>query len=162
MNKIKIEIKWAIIFSITLLVWMVLEKMVGLHSQHIDKHMIYTNFFAIPAIAIYVFALRDKRKNFYNGVMTYKQGFIAGIIITVIVAVLSPLTQYIISVYITPEYFPNVIDYVVSHGEMTQEAAEKQFNLKNYILMGFISALLMGLITSAVVAIFTRKKISAE
>ena len=102
MKKIKIEIKWAILFSITLLVWMVLEKLVGLHSQHIDKHMIYTNFFAIPAIIIYVLALRDKRKNFYEGVMTYKQGFIAGIIITVIVAALSPLTQYITSIYITP------------------------------------------------------------
>jgi hypothetical protein len=158
MKTIKIEIKWAIIFSITLLVWMVLEKLVGLHSQHIDKHMIYTNFFAIPAIAIYVFALLDKRKNFYNGVMTYKQGFITGLIITVIVAALSPLTQYITSVFITPEYFPNVIDYVVSHGKMTQEAAEKQFNLHNYIIQGLIGALAMGLVTSAIVAIFTKKK----
>jgi len=134
MKNIKIEIKWAIIFSITLLVWMVLERLVGLHSVHIDKHMIYTNFFAIPAIAIYVFALLDKRKNFYNGIMTYKQGLIAGLIITLIVAALSPLTQYITSIYITPEYFPNVIEYVVSHGEMTQEAAEKQFNLQSYII----------------------------
>lgn len=162
MKKIKIEIKWAILFSISLLVWMVLEKLVGLHSAHIDKHMIYTNFFAIPAIAIYVFALLDKRKNFYSGVMTYKQGFIAGLIITVIVAALSPLTQYITSIYITPEYFPNVIEYVVSHDKMTQEAAEKQFNLQSYIIQGLIGAFVMGLITSAVVAIFTRKKITVE
>jgi hypothetical protein len=158
MKKFNIEIKWAIRFAITLLLWMVLEKMVGLHDQHIDKHMIYTNFFAIPAIAIYVFALLDKRKNFYGGVMTYAQGFIAGLIITIIVAALSPLTQYITSVYITPEYFPNVIDYVVSHDQMTQEAAEKQFNLQSYIFQGFIGTLVMGIVTSAVVAIFTKKK----
>ena len=38
---------------------------------HIDKHVVYTNFYALPAILVYVFALLDKRKNFYNGKMTY-------------------------------------------------------------------------------------------
>jgi hypothetical protein len=113
MKKIKIEIKWAIIFVVMTLIWMVLEKLVGLHDEHIDKHPIYTNFIAIPAIAIYVFALLDKRKNFYKGAMTYKQGFITGLIITAIVTVLSPLTQYITSTIITPEYFPNMINYSV-------------------------------------------------
>ncbi|MBN1186959.1 MAG: DUF4199 domain-containing protein [Bacteroidales bacterium] len=158
MNKINIEIKWAIIFSVITLIWMLLEKLVGLHSEHIDKHIVYTNLFAIPAIIIYVLALIDKRKNYYKGVMTYKQGFITGLIITVIVVILSPLTQYITSAFITPEYFPNVINYVVNKGKMTQEAAEKQFNLQNYIIQGIIAALLMGLITSAIVAIFTKKR----
>ena len=68
MKKYSIEIKWAIIFAVTTLVWMFLEKLVGLHSEHIDKHSIYTNFIAIPAIIIYVLALLDKRKNFYSGI----------------------------------------------------------------------------------------------
>lgn len=50
MQKYRIELKWAIIFMVTTLAWMILEKLVGLHSTHIGKHMIYTNFFAIPAI----------------------------------------------------------------------------------------------------------------
>ena len=64
MKKIQIEIKWAIIFVIMTLIWMILEKVAGLHDEHIDKHPIFTNFIAIPAIAIYVFAILDKRKNF--------------------------------------------------------------------------------------------------
>ena len=71
MSKYKIEIKWAIIFLLMGLVWMVLEKAFGFHDVHIDKHPIYTNLVAIPAIAIFVFALLDKRKNYYNGSMTY-------------------------------------------------------------------------------------------
>jgi hypothetical protein len=62
------------------------------------------------------FALLDKRKNFYNGVMTYKQGFITGLIITAIVTIFSPLTQWIISNVITPDYFKNVIQYSVETG----------------------------------------------
>ena len=158
MKKIKIEIKWAIIFVVMTLIWMVLEKLVGLHDEHIDKHPIYTNFIAIPAIAIYVFALLDKRKNFYKGAMTYKQGFITGLIITAIVTVLSPLTQYITSTIITPEYFPNMINYSVETGKLTQEAAEEYFNLKNYLLQVIIGTPLMGILTTAIVAIFTRKK----
>lgn len=158
MKKYSIEIKWAIIFAVTTLVWMFLEKLVGLHSEHIDKHSIYTNFIAIPAIIIYVLALLDKRKNFYSGIMTYKQGFVSGLIITLIVTVLSPLTQFITSTIITPEYFPNVIKHVVSHELMKQEEAEKFFNLNAYIVQGLIGAFVMGLITTAIVAIFTRRK----
>lgn len=158
MQKYRIELKWAIIFMVTTLAWMILEKLVGLHSIHIDKHMIYTNFFAIPAIVIYVLALLDKRKNFYGGQMTYQQGFLTGLWISLIVTILSPLTQYIISMVITPDYFSTVIDYVVKNDMMTEEAARKQFNLKNYIIQATIGALIMGVVTSAIVAIFTRKR----
>lgn len=158
MKNIKIEIKWAIIFALMTLLWMVLERSVGLHDTHIDKHAVYTNFIAIPAISVYVFALLDKRKNFYHGKMTYLQGFICGLIITLFVTVLSPLTQYITSTIITPDYFENAIAYGVSTGKITPEAAEDYFNLENYIIQGLIGAPFMGLITTALVAIFTRKK----
>ena len=158
MKNVSIEIKWAIIFAVVGLLWMFLEKLAGLHDEHIDKHATYSSLFSIPAIAVYVFALLDKRKNFYHGVMTYKQGFITGLIISVFVAVLSPLTQYITSTIITPEFFSNATNYAVSEGKMTQEAAENYFNMQCYIVQGLIWSLGMGVLTSAIVAIFTRKK----
>jgi len=158
MKNLNIEIKWAIIFSVMQLLWMLLERLTGLHSVHIHKHAIITNVITIPAIAIYVFALLDKRKNFYQGIMTYKQGFVSGLTITLFVTVFSILTQYITSTIISPDYFTNVIKYVVSEGQMTQEAAENRFNLKSYIIQAPIGAFIMGLLTAAIVAIFTRKK----
>ena len=158
MKNVKIEIKWALVFCVMMLLWMLLERLAGLHSQHIDKHPIFTNFIAIPAIATYVFALLDKRKNFYGGVMTYMQCFVSGLIITVIVTVLSPLIQYITSTIITPDYFSNVIKYSVSEGKMTKEAAEEYFNLKSYIVQGLIGTPIMGMITTAIVSIFTKRK----
>jgi len=158
MKNYKIEIKWAFIFVAMTLIWMILEKIAGLHSDHIDKHYIYTNFISIPAIAVFVLALLDKRKNYYSGVMSYKQGFRSGLIITLIVTILSPLTQAITSLVISPEYFPNIIEYTVNSGQTTREEAEKFFNLKSYIIEGLIGAPIMGLITTAIVAIFTRSK----
>ena len=159
MNKIKIEIKWALLFIIMGLLWMFLERLLGLHDEHIAKHAVYTNFIAIPAILIYVFALLDKRKNYYQGIMTYKHGFISGLIITLIVTLLIPLSQYITSTIITPDYFSNAINYTVENGEVAQGDAMNYFNLKNYIIQGLIGTPIMGVLTTAIVAIFTRKKI---
>jgi NADH:ubiquinone oxidoreductase subunit 3 (subunit A) len=158
MKKFTIEIKWGIIFSIVMLLWMMLEKALGWHDELIEKQAVYTNLFAIVAIAVYVVALLDKRKNYFRGKMTWLQGFYSGIAITVVVAILSPLTQYIISTVITPEYFPNVIEASVETGKMTREQAEKYFSLNNYMLQSFVGSILMGVITSAIVALFVKKK----
>ena len=160
--KIKIELKWALIFVGMSLLWMVLEKLAGLHSTHIDKHMYLTNLFAIPAIVVYVLALKEKKKIDYKGEMTYKQGFVSGLIITAIVALFSPLTQWITSTLITPEYFPNVIAHSVETGfHSSLEEAEAYFNLENYIFQSFVGAIIMGVITSAIVAFFVRTKSKA-
>ena len=141
-----------------MLVWMTLENLTGLHDIHIDKHPIYTNLIAIPSILIFVLALREKRKKVYGGAMTFKQGFITGLIITIVVAIFSPLVQYIFSTSISPEYFTNAANYAVENGKMTREQADKYFNMNNYLVQSFIVAIMMGVITSALVALFVRKK----
>lgn len=86
------------------------------------------------------------------------QGFITGVIITIIITILTPLTQFITLKIITPIYFPNIIAYVVENGQMTQLAAEKYFSMKSYIIQSIIAAPLMGLVTSALVSIFVRNE----
>ena len=159
MKKYAIELKWGMIFVIVSLIWMYFEKFMGWHGENIASHAIYTNFFAIVALFIYVLALLDKRKNYYGGAMTWMQGFLTGLIISVVVAVLSPLSQYITHQWVTPEYFPNIIRYSVESGKLSQEEAESYFNLGSYILQSAIFALIVGAVTSAVVAFLVRKKI---
>jgi hypothetical protein len=51
-----------------------------------------------------------------------------------------------------------VIEYSVETGYYPdREAAEAFFNMKSYILMGLWYTPIMGLVTTAIVAIFTRK-----
>ncbi|CAL65508.1 DUF4199 domain-containing protein [Christiangramia forsetii] len=158
MKKFSIEIKWGILFTIISLVWMFLEKGLGWHDENIAQHAIYTNLFAIVAIALYVVALLDKRKNFYQGKMTWSQGFISGIVISIVVAIFSPLAQYITHEFITPDYFDNIIAYSVESGAMTKAAAEEYFNLTSYIIQSFFFALVVGVVTSAIVAFFVKMK----
>ncbi len=159
MKNIKIEVKWAIIFSVMVLIWMVLEKLIGLHGKYIDYHLYLTNLFAIPAIVVMVLALKDKKRSYYNGRISYKEGLISGIILSVIIALLSPLTQWITSYVITPEYFPNVIKRSVELGYYSTTAeAEANFNYKNYAIQGMIGAFIMGVLTTAIAMIFIRTK----
>lgn len=159
MKNIKIEIKWALIFTIVGLIWMVLEKISGLHSTYIDYHMYLTNLFVIPVIWIMVLALKDKKNNSYNGKISYKQGLISGVILSLFIAILSPIAQYFTSYFISPEYFPNVIKRSVEIGYYkTTEEAEANFNYANYAVQGAFGALVMGIITSAIVMLFIRSK----
>jgi hypothetical protein len=159
MKNLKIEIKWATIFSVVSLLWMLLEKLCGLHGKYIDYHLYLTNLFAIPAIIVMVMALKDKKKSFYGGQMNYKQGLISGIVLSVIIALISPLTQWITSYVITPEYFPNVIKRSVEIGYFkTTAEAEANFNYQNYAIQGAIGALVMGVVTIAIAMIFLRTK----
>ncbi len=157
-EKLKFEIKWAFIFIGVMLAWMVLERALGFHDERIEQHPIFTMFFFIPAIAVYVFATRDKKRNFYQGQMSYKQGFMFGLVMTLIITVFSPLTQWVISAVITPDYFDNVITWVVDHGTMTREAAEAQFNYPAYAIQSTIWALISGVVTAAIVSIFFRSR----
>ena len=158
MNKFSIEIKWGIIFTIAALVWMYIEKALGWHDELVSKHAIFTNIFAIVAIVVYVLALRDKKLNFYNGQMSWTQGFISGVIVSVVVAILAPLAQYVTHEFITPNYFENVIAYSIENDMMNQEGAEAYFSLTSYMMQAAFGALAMGVVTSAIVALFVKSK----
>jgi hypothetical protein len=158
MKKFSIEIKWGIQFSIVSIVWMIFEKTVGLHDVHIDKQLIYTNLFGIVAIGLYYLALRDKKLHYYSGNMGWKQDFISGMVLTVVIALLSPLVNFIVYTYITPEFFTNMIAYRVQHKLQTQALAAAYFNLMSYQVLGIFDALSKGIITSALVALFVKTK----
>ena len=158
LQKFKTEIKWAFIFIAILLIWSVLERLLGFHDKYIGNHPTMSSFFMIPAIIVFALALRDKKKTDFNGTATYKELLISGLIISFIIAVFSPLTQLLISKVISPDYFENAINYSVESGNATKEEAVAYFNYTSYAIQGPIFSIAMGLVTSAILAIFIRSK----
>ena len=75
---------------------------------------------------------------------------------TLVITILSPLSQYITSTYISPEFFNNIIEHSVESGAMTRENAEAYFSLRSYIIQATFGALTMGVVTSAIVAWFVK------
>ncbi|PCE62966.1 DUF4199 domain-containing protein [Sediminicola luteus] len=158
MKNFRTEFKWSLIFSVVMLGWMYLEKTWGWHDEKIAKHALNTLWFGIPALIVYFFALRDKRETDLGGKMEWKQGFVSGIILSVLIAILSPLVQYIIHTYISPDYFDNGIQMALENGKTTKENAEAYFNLNSYMIQAGLGGLCMGMVTGAVVALFVKKQ----
>ncbi len=162
MKNFKTEIKWALIFIISGLLWVWIEKLFGLHDVYVAQHPLYTNLFGIIAVTIYILAFREKKREYFKGIMTWKEGFTSGVIMTVLITILSPLAQYITYRYISPEYFNNIIEHTVSVGAMSREDAEAYFSLRSYLIQATFGALVMGVVTSAIVAWFVKSATEAE
>lgn len=150
------EVVWALIFSAVMVVWLALERFAGLHGEHIEHHATVSALFALPAIVVYVLALRSRRLK-PEAVLGWWPAFAFGLRMTVLIALLSPAVQWLIHTVITPDYFSNVADYAVATGELTAQQAAAQFSLNGYMIQGVVGALVMGIVTSAIVAIFQRK-----
>ncbi|MGB8375110.1 MAG: DUF4199 domain-containing protein, partial [Salegentibacter sp.] len=90
--------------------------------------------------------------------MNWQQGFVSGIILTAVITILTPFAQYIITQFITPEYFDNIISYSVKNGRMSQENAEALFNLKSYVVQATFGALGYGVVTAAIAALIMKRK----
>lgn len=161
MRNVNTEIKWAVIFTVVALLWVSLEKLSGLHDTHIALHAYLTNLFFFPAVAVYVFALKEKRRKL-NGAATYGQLFISGLLMSVFVGLLSLGSSYVTHTIISPDYFANVSKFSVEKGMLTEEAAAQQFNLKSYMMMGAVFSVIAGIITTAVVAAFVKRKQKKE
>ncbi len=153
-----LEIRWGIYFIAMQLSWMLLEKSLGYHDERIAEHTSFSMWVMVPSFLVYFFALHLKRVKDFGGKMTYKQGLISGLLITAVVTVLTPISQSITSLLITPEYFTNVIAYSVESGAMTQEAAEANFNLKSYIIQSTLFAPVAGVVTSLIMALVNRRR----
>ena len=151
-----IEVKWALIFTVFSIFWVLGEKFLGLHDNLINKHVYLTQLFVIPVIGIYFFALLDKRKRDFGNNMSYKQGLITGIYITAYVTMVSPFIQYITLEVISPDYLRHAISYNVSTGLLSQHEAEQYFNLKNYIIQSMTGVAVVGNTISIVAALFVK------
>ena len=159
MNSIKIELKWAFLFTVMSLTWIFLEKVTGLHDDHIKYHPYITWLFFIPAVLFYVLAIKERKKKFYKSHFKYKNALISGFILTLIITLLAPIGQYISVEYISPEYFENAIKASVESGYYPSEAeARANFNTPNYMLQSTIFALVSGIITTLIVSLFVRSK----
>ncbi len=158
MKKFKIEFKWSVVMLIIFLAWMTLEKQLGFHDEKIKWQMIFTMLIIFPNFLLYYLALNDKKKNYYSGEMTWKQGFISGVVISFIVAVFSPLTQFITHEFISPNYFEKLITLSVESKRLTLEDAKNYFNLSSYIWQNISSGLSFGIVIGAIVAYMIKPK----
>ena len=158
MKKFTIEFTWAVIYTLASLLWTVLEKTLGFHDEYVGGQMTFVWLFGLVAIPIYFFALKDKRDNFYNRSANWTQLFLSGVIISVFVALLSPLAQYISLDLISPDFIKNNVNYFVTANKMTAGRAEMFFSFRSLVIQAISNGISVGVILSAILALFLRNE----
>jgi membrane protease YdiL (CAAX protease family) len=157
MKKFAVEIKWGIRYAFIWLFWLFIEKNSGYYEAKISDHALYSLLFIFITLFVYFVAVKEKKNEFFKGEMSWKQGCITGIFLTVVMTVLTPFCQIIFHKAIAPEFSPNMIEFSVSKGN-SRETAENYFNLPSYILQSVFGTLSLGVVLSAIVALFLQTK----
>lgn len=158
MRNYSIELKWAVIYVVASFIWIFIQKGLGFFDVNISAHLFFSVLIVLILFPLFYFAQTDKKKNFLNGTMVWKQGFLSGCIIIVIATLFVPLLNYLTYEIIAPDFFDKAIAFYTKNGKISASDAATRFNLKSYILQGVSDNLSFGIIFSAIVAFFTKSK----
>lgn len=153
-----IEIRFAVLISLLMLLWLILEYVVGLHDRFIQYHPAITLFALVIPVACSYLAIKEKTIQL-SGAITFKQAFETGFFIAVFAAVLTVPTQFMFHKLVNPDFFRTMIDYSCARAASlhmdvpkAKEEATMYFNLPSYIVQCFFSTLFFGVIISLVMA----------
>lgn len=161
MEKFKIEFKWASMFTGINLIWVYIEKYLGLHDEHIDYHSIVGLVILVPFTISIFMSLRQKREEYYEGNITWQKAFLSGSLLSLLVAGLSAGPVYVMTQYISPDFFEIAKAKSINRGA-TQDMADQFFNLNAYISQAIMFYLAFGIMISAVVGLFLKQKNTAS
>jgi hypothetical protein len=100
----------------------------------------------------------EKKKKYYQDQMSWKQGIISAIIISFIIVFFSPVTQFIIHEFISPNFLENTINYTVISKKLTLAEAKEYTTLTSSIWKNISDGLSFGVVIGAIVAYLIQSK----
>lgn len=153
MNKYSVELKWSLIYGIVYLLWMVLEKTLGFHTDKALKEPLFNLLFIPISFIIYLLALKDKKKNVFNDELEWKEGFASGIVLSFLVTVISTTVVYITFSFISSYFFETAINM-----SKNQEIAQLNFNLPVFVKNNIFDKLSFGVVFTAIISYIIKSK----
>jgi hypothetical protein len=157
MKKFEIELKWATAFTAISIAWVYLEKFLGYHDAKVSSQAIFSFWLMIPQALIYIVAIRQKREKYYGGEITWQKAFISGVVLSAVIAGLSPAAIYLMLEFISPEFLSNIVEVRAEQG-MPREGLVQIYNLNNMVTQAIFNNLATGVFFSAIIALFLKNK----
>jgi hypothetical protein len=159
MKYFAIEIKWAVILSLSTLVFAYVADYFGFFTEKIAYYQAFALLLVPVWCIVYYLGIREKKIEFFKGQMDWKRGFVSGIFMAGIAAFLAPFGEWYTYEVIAPEYFSNAIALMVDAGKMTDEQASTYFSLNSYIMQSIFTTLSGGVVIAALVALILKSNI---
>ena len=146
----KYEFRWAFIILLLSLLWTAFEYEMKWHDLNFHHHRNFTFLFILPFSLCYWFFFLDKRGNRYKKRFSFKHAFNSGMALTVLVAIFTVPTQFIIHYFLSPDYLLEAKKYSIEAGELTKVEANKLYTITNFVILFPILYMLLGIFLSIV------------
>lgn len=157
MKKFEIELKWATAFTAINIAWVYFEKYLGYHNEFVSSQAVFSFWLLIPQALIYVVAIREKREKYYQGEITWQKAFISGVVLSAVIAGLSPAAIYLMTEVISPEFLSNIVEVRAEQG-IPREGLVQIYNLNSMITQAIFNNLATGVFFSAIIALIFKNK----
>lgn len=156
-TNLRIAIRYSVLCSLLVLLWLSLEFMVGLQDKYARFHpYISLLSFCIPLFCIYR-AVRERAIE--KSQLNFLQAFGTGLLVTVFAAILAIPVQLIFQNFVNPDFFQNMVDYAARRAlylgldvSQARQQAQHFFNIGNYLLLSFVGTGFIGIICSLICA----------
>jgi hypothetical protein len=161
---LKIALKYGVLIVLFSLIWIGLEYLVGMQADYVEFHPVLTLLtLLIPLMLIY-FGIREAQKS-ATDYFTYADAFKTGFAITIVVAVLNPLLQWLCYTLAFPGFFETLQANSEAHQlslgvdmEVARTQAMEQYSLGRYLWQSFIGTIVGGAVIAAIISLFVRDK----
>ena len=162
MKQFSIELKWAFNFFIASMLWMMLEKFLGYHDDKIQYQPLFSMLLGFVTLVIYIFALKDKKINFYHNQMNWREGFVSGLTLSLVIALFTTMIEYTKHHVISPYFLETMQKIIVEQNKMTLENAENFFTFSNTLSQSIFYVISFGSVLAALISLVIKSKDTAE
>lgn len=138
-------------------IWLYAEKAFGWHSSGASRYAIYSMIMVIPQIAVTYFNMREKSEKLFDGQIEWRKAFFSGVVLSVIIAALSPVIVFALTEFVSPGFIKSAIDQSMSKG-MLEDSAHSLYNMNSLSKQAMFGNLATGVFWSAILALFFKKK----
>lgn len=157
MKKFEIELKWASAFTAISIAWVYFERYLGYHDEFVSSQAIFSFWLLLPQALIYVVSIREKREKYYKGEITWQKAFISGVVLSAIIAGLSPAAIYIMLEFVSPDFLSNIVEVRAEQG-MPREGLTQIYNLNTMVTQAIFNNLATGVFFAAVIGLILKNK----
>ncbi|MGO2102156.1 DUF4199 domain-containing protein [Psychroflexus halocasei] len=157
MKNFRIEFKWAMFYTLLNFLWLYAEKAFGWHSSGASRYAVYSMIMVVPQVAVTYFNMREKSEKFFDGNIEWRKAFFSGVVLSVLIAALSPVIVYALTEFVSPDFVTTAIEQGVGKG-MEEDSAKSLYNMNSLSKQAMFGNLATGVFWSAILALFFKKK----
>jgi Protein of unknown function (DUF4199) len=172
MKNLKTEIKYAVFSAIALVLWVLIEHLLGFNTSRMEIGEYTQPIIAIVVLIFLFFGIREKRNKDFGGTLTFLQGLKTAFFISLFYALLQGLWFAVYSKIINPEYATLLFQFqekqLAAAGKTPEQIVDEMAmakmifgNVAVQFVFFILSTTTVNTVVGAIMTLFLKKKAKA-